>query len=134
MEWARAVLSGRILEVIASRAGRMKLGVLEVKPLAVAGTFDYGFVLELSEHVPFRIDQGSAFFVRLGRDLTTYLRIGGLVSGRWGRLALDQDRIGIELSGIVSDVLTPIEPKRSTGFDSPKVGEDDEDRSESASS
>jgi hypothetical protein len=131
IEWARRVLPGRILEVIASRARRMQLGTLERRPLAVAGTFDYGFVLELSEHVPFRIDEGTAFFAQLHRDLTAHLRAGGSVCGRWGQLVIDQEQISFELNGSASRTSLQSSQRLATdrGTD---IAEESEDGSSSA--
>jgi hypothetical protein len=106
LEWAQAILPERILEVIASRARRMRLGVLDNKPLAEGGTFDHGFVRELSQHVPFRIDQGTEFFEQLHEDLATYLRLGGPVAGRWGRLVLKDKEIAFELGALAERDLT----------------------------
>jgi uncharacterized protein YidB (DUF937 family) len=98
-DWARAVLPGRILEVIASRAKRMQKGSVDKTPLVERRIFDYGFVLELSEHVPFRIDEGESFFSQLHDDLVTHLYLDGAISGRWGRLVLEGERINYELNG-----------------------------------
>jgi CheY-like chemotaxis protein len=100
LEYARAVLSGRLLEVIASRARRMQYGVLENKVLCNGGVFEYGFVQELSEHLSFRIDRGTEFFAQLRKDLVDHLRQGGSIAGRWGRLALADDNIAIETNRI----------------------------------
>ena len=106
LEWAQAILPARILEVIASRARRMQLGVLDNKPLARGGTFDHGFVRELSQHVPFRIDQGTEFFEQLHEDLAAYLRVGGSIAGRWGRLVVKNQQIAFELGAPVDRDLT----------------------------
>ena len=83
--------------MIGSRARRIGLGLLPNKPLADAETFDYGFVLELSEHVPLRIDARSHFFHQLYEVLVTHLVRGSSISGSWGRLALQQGQIVFDL-------------------------------------
>jgi CheY-like chemotaxis protein len=95
LAYARAILPGRILEVIASRALRMQLGVLKRKPLSVGGVFDQDFVQELSEHVSLRMGKRPEFFSRLHDDLVAYLNQGGSIAGRWGRLVLTNNNISI---------------------------------------
>jgi hypothetical protein len=91
IEWARAILPGRIMEVIASRARRMQEGILLHQALYANGTFNYGFVIELTEHVPFRIDDATLCFVQLHLDLLNFLTRGGEVVGSWGWLACTND-------------------------------------------
>ena len=97
VERARAILTPRVLEVIASRARRIKLGLLPNNPLVEKNLFDYGFVIELSEHLPFRIDAATQFFKRLGNELANHLASGGRMHGRWGRLVLEGEKIVFEI-------------------------------------
>jgi hypothetical protein len=93
---ARAILTPCVLEVIASRGRRITLGLLPNKPLAEAHSFDYGFVLELSERISFRIDSANLFLQRLRKELYEHLASGGVIGGQWGRLALNGDLILFE--------------------------------------
>ncbi|WP_439407922.1 Hsp20 family protein [Bradyrhizobium sp. DASA03076] len=111
-EYARAILAGRIFEVIASRARRVKLGVLSQRALSIGNAFDYGFVQELSDHIPIRIDQGTEFFSYLLRELTDFLRRGGRVAGRWGQLTINDD--GITISEIDDSGIQSTAPLTAT--------------------
>jgi hypothetical protein len=97
-EYASAVLSGRIVEIIASRALRMREGLLQCKPLFSSGSFEYGFMEELSAHIPYRLDESILFFWHLHRDLVNHLSKGGVIQGRWGHLELWRDQIDIVLT------------------------------------
>jgi HSP20 family molecular chaperone IbpA len=116
LEYANTILAGRILEVIASRARRMQIGVLENRPLCVGQTFEYGFVQELSEHVPFRIDEGTEFFSQLHEELLAHLEQGGSIAGRWGRLVINDDKIAITTKDSADRV--PTDDERRALFES----------------
>jgi S1-C subfamily serine protease len=103
---AGAVLPGRILEVIASRARRIQIGILANNPLFTNNRFDYGFVQELGEHVPFRIDEGTEFFSLLHQNLIAHLQRGGMIGGRWGRLVLANGQIAIVTQNSAESALT----------------------------
>jgi small subunit ribosomal protein S2 len=93
---AHSILAPRILEGIASRARRMIDGVLPVRPLLSEDGFDYGFVIELSESIPFRKDY--PFFEQLRVELTEFLARGGSISGSWGRLRLQGSAVEFVLT------------------------------------
>jgi hypothetical protein len=96
-EQAESILTSRILEVIASRARRMKLGLIANRPLAAHGRFDYEFVMEISENVPIRIDAGTLFFGTLEEELVSFLQRGGTIGGQWGKLVLRNRTIEFDL-------------------------------------
>lgn len=98
LEYARAILSGRILEVIASRAQRMQIGLLRRNPLYANGQFDYGFIQELSDHISFRVDHAADFFRCLGKDIRAHIKKGGTIAGSWGFIRTSPGRIEIELA------------------------------------
>jgi cytochrome P450/NADPH-cytochrome P450 reductase len=96
---AEAILMPRILEVVASQANRMRLGTRASSFLAKDGRFDYEFVSEVSENLPFRIDDATSFFERLKRVFITHLERGETLHGTWGRLVLKgDDTIEFELA------------------------------------
>jgi hypothetical protein len=103
---AAAILAPRLFEVIASRARRIRRGLLPAAPLAVGNSFDYGFVLELTEHLPIRIDAATAFFRQLHHDMAGHLRRGGRISGRWGKIVMNEQQINFDLGGSIDGTST----------------------------
>ena len=88
---AEAILMPRILEVVASRANRMRLGTRPSSFLLKDGRFDYEFVLEVSQNLPIRIDDATSFFKRLKQVFVDQLERGEALQGKWGRLVLRRD-------------------------------------------
>jgi hypothetical protein len=103
-EEIRDLIASRVLEAISSLGKEMQLGAISQSPLVASSTFDYGFVLELVQNVPVRIDFIQQFLGSIRQDLLAFLDEGGVVQGSWGRLLSKDGSILFELAQL------PIEP------------------------
>lgn len=115
--WKRAkeTLGPRILESIASRARRIAAKVVPAGPLIANGEFNYDFVLEISDNIPFRRDAyNPTFFEQLNLEITSFLAHGGSISGRWGKLLLSGGAVEFDLAAPIARPVDVWEkPKRA---------------------
>jgi hypothetical protein len=109
---AASMLVPRVLEIIAAKAHRIRAGSVKNKPLIASGKFDYEFVFELKENLPFRIDDSTPFFETLRDDIIEWLSKGNPIAGEWGHLSLDTGRVLFDIA--------PPKPISETDWEKPQ--------------